>query len=428
MTGGRFPTTPSLVEGVLAVVSGVSDLVLVHNAPDCLFELAENVAVRHDLCSTLLDGTGRHRVSSTYLLDRDLVFGAEGALQETALSVIERRRPAMLMVSQSSMPVLAGLDAAAIAEEIERQTGVPVALVAGDPLDGCWVDGVARATEAIARRLDLEPGRSRSGVAVIGHPMSRLEADHVANVAELSRMLQALNLPPRSIWFSGEDVAKLACVGEAEHLIGLPYAGEATRILGARLSAEVTSVELPIGLDGTVRWLREVGASTGREERAESFIDRELRRAVPRLEWAIPRGLQHRRVAVVGDQFMVRALVPYLQELGMKVPSVAIHSMDRDMAGLALLREDGSRVPVISDPSFPGLEEEWRRLRASGELDIVMGTSYERGAAKDLGVPYLEIGYPSAVRHAIFDAPLLGFSGALWLADALFNLLADAEY
>ncbi len=43
-------------------------------------------------------------------------------------------------------------------------------------------------------------------------------------------------------------------------------------------------------------------------------------------------------------------------------------------------------------------------------------------------MPYLEVGYPSYLRHALFDAPWLGFRGALWLADALSNLIRENEY
>jgi len=36
--------------------------------------------------------------------------------------------------------------------------------------------------------------------------------------------------------------------------------------------------------------------------------------------------------------------------------------------------------------------------------------------------------HPCYVRHALFDAPWMGFRDALWLADALFNRLQDADY
>lgn len=431
MSHTEYPTTPGFFEGLLLAIAGVPDAFVLHDSPGCILEKADKVGAKHDLRSTLLESNGRHRWLSSELNDRDLVFGTEKSLRGAVLQIARSVRPGVLLLSQSAIAVVAGTDADAIARDLEDETGLAIATVRSAPLSGCHLDGFANAAEALARNVELRAGEPVAGsVAVIGFPLTRLEADDEANLAELARTCEALGLTPASVWFDGDTSASLSRVARAEHLLALPYARGAAGVLGARLGRPVLPVELPIGLGGTEQWVRSLGEATGRSSEAEAFIARELDLAVPRLEWAIPRGLLHRSVAIVADPHLAPGLVSFAAELGLRVRLVGLHARDRQAAAQVerALAAVGQAAPVLVDPSFPELERRWAELHARGELDLVIGTSNERDAAKALRVPYLELGYPSLTRHALTPSPTWGFRGALWLADAMFNLIAAAEH
>ncbi len=429
MSDGGIPTTPVFFEGLLQVVTGVSDLYLLYDAPDCVLERTENVVAQHDLQSKLLDGSGHPRAFSSGLLERDLVFGTEERLRAAVRALAGRTAPSLLLMARSSLPMISGTDAEAIARELEAETGLQIAVVDSAPLSGCLLDGFARASEAIARRLPLpSPSSEPSGVALIGYPITRLEPDERANIAEIRRMCAALALDVRSLWFEGGSVSDLAGVSQAACILGLPWGGSAAATLGTRVERPMLVLDPPIGLDGTARWIRALGQELDRVQEAEAFITRELDEAIPILEWALPRGLLHRRVALAGDPHLAGALVAYLAELGMQVRAVMLHCRTAHSAEpvqLALERV-GQSAAVLIDPSFAAVERQLADLHCSGELDLVIGTNNERDAVSP-GVPYLELGYPSFVRHALHPAPWWGFRGALWLADAMFNLIAAAE-
>ena len=87
----------------------------------------------------------------------------------------------------------------------------------------------------------------------------------------------------------------------------------------------------------------------------------------------------------------------------------------------------GIRSPVRWDQDLSEIREMWTRQAQDG-VSLVIGTSNERAAAQSLGVPFVEMGYPSLITHALYDSPWMGFNGVLWLANRLHNLLAEYRY
>lgn len=430
MSTTGMPTTPTFYEGVLQVVSGVSDLFLLYDAPDCIVEQTESVCVQHDLLSRLTDPDGRSRASSTHLLDSDLVLGTTDRLRAGILEIAGRSRVGMLLLGQSSLPHISGTDAEAIACELGEDVGIAIGAVRSAPVSGGHVDGFRNATEAIARHLPLkEPAGEPAGVAIVGYPLSRLEEDDLANVAELERICEGIGVPVRSFWFDGGTVANLSEAANAAFVVSLPWGGEAARILGRRIGRPVIEAGVPVGLDGTVQWVQKLARAVGREAEAEAFIDRELDRAVALLEWAVPRGLMHRNVAIDADPFLAAALVGCLAEPGVQIRSVNVLARAEADAEpvLRALEAAGQTAVVRVDSPFGALEALWAEQAGRGELDLVIGTSTVRDAVPR-GIPCLELGYPSFIRHALYPAPWWGFRGTLWLLDAVYNAIAASRY
>ena len=70
------------------------------------------------------------------------------------------------------------------------------------------------------------------------------------------------------------------------------------------------------------------------------------------------------------------------------------------------------------------------RLKNRGlELDLILGHSKGRFIAMDHKIPMVRVGFPTFDRAGIFRHPVVGYEGAIYLAEEMANaLVTDMEY
>ena len=276
-----------------------------------------------------------------------------------------------------------------------------------------WLTGYSDALAALAVALPLPRvdgqavDRDARAVAVVGLLLDRREPDRMADVAELRRMLEAgLGLTATFLPGTEADADGLADrLVRASVVVSLPYGRAAATALAGRTGAKVVETELPLGFAGACAWLRAVAAETGRLAEAEAFLSVELDRLVPRFEWAVPQGLLHKRLAVVGDPPFAAALAGLARELGC------------DLAAFL------PTAAGLTAPGLPGPDE----LLVDGRFDLCLAPSPGVDAAVASGVRFLEWGFPSVGSHALFPAPTLGLEGVPRFAETLINRMAAWE-
>jgi nitrogenase molybdenum-iron protein alpha/beta subunit len=405
--------------GVYLAVNALPDAYLFVDGPDCSFYKAQFIHGKHDLNSSLISSDGDHRVRMSDVTVNQIVTDRTPALKRALLSMSESPNCALALLTSMPMATITGTQYDLLVRDLSPKLKCPLLEVPSLSLSGDWLDGYAQTLSALAAGVALSGTPDPGKVAVVGYLMDRNERDHGANVDEMERLLRALGVEPVSIWLSGRPLSHLSRAGEAGTIISLPHGREAARILAARTGAAVLETGLPVGLKGTIDWLSGIAVPLGREQAGETLLDSELRRVVPGLQWLVPRHFQGRRVLVVADPYLLEGLVDFLQELGCLV------------AGLVAVGREEHLTPV--PPSLQGIElsfeanpYEMEGLLAAGlngeglDLAIQSETFGWRGPGDYAVVPF---GLASASWHAIFDAPYLGFSGALSLADRLANHL-----
>jgi hypothetical protein len=119
--------------------------------------------------------------------------------------------------------------------------------------------------------------------------------------------------------------------------------------------------------------------------------------------------------------------------------------MDLEMKpALLLLGDDNSayakdpRVQALRDHAWFDMEivanaDLWDledRLKNRGlELDLILGHSKGRFISIDYGVPMLRVGFPVYDRAGIYRHPVMGYTGAAFLAESMANVIfTDMEY
>lgn len=284
----------------------------------------------------------------------------------------------------------------------ESGDGGLVAVV--DPGQGDWLEGYAAALAALADVVPLAAGPVRSDVvAVVGMRVDRREGDREGDLAEVARFLDALGLVACPPWPSPAGVEGISLMARAGTLVATPYGREAARRLAKRTGANVVETGLPVGLAGTSAWVRRVSDSTGTRDAAEAFLAAELDWAAPRLEWVVPHMLLHRRLCLGGDGPWLAAWAEAFGEVGCRVVGALV------TAG-ALPEECG--LPLVD--VVPGPDE----------ADLVVGDHACVEAAREVGTPALERGYPNLGEHVVTARPTLGISGFLGEVEAVVNRLS----
>lgn len=410
------------LHGIYLAINAIRDAYLLVDGPNCAFFKAEHVFGSHDLVSTLLDSDGRHRIANTDLHADKINAGHEERVRSLLERILDSSAPGVVFVGALPMASITGIDYEGILSEARSGMDRSTILLPARSLDRDWLTGYADVLRRIAEEIDLAGSQPRpERVAVIGHFMDRTEEDQQGNVREIRRILGVLGLEVVSVWLDGGTFADLQGVREAGWIVGLPHGRSAAETLANRTGARLIQTGLPFGIDATDRFIRTVGEAVGREKEAEDWIGTERRFLAPRWERLIPKRLAFRTIEFYGDPHFMPGILDLSRTLGMHVRYLGAFS--KPVAGL-----DECRPLEQSHPVDIQWEPRISRLPGSGrqgeEPDLIVGNSHAlewAGPAK----ARLEFGFPSRNNHYCFDAPFLGYRGALNFVDRIANEVGD---
>jgi len=410
--------------GTYLAVNAVPDAHLFVDGPDCAFYKAQFIQGKHDLQSTLIDCAGNHRIRFSDVTVNQVIGDRTAGLTEALRTMDSAPTCRVMLLTSMPMATITGTQYDLLVRALGEELSRPLLELPSRSLSGDWLDGYADTMEVLARGLELTGRPGVEGkVAVVGYFLDRNEQDHLANVAELERLLGGLGLEVVSVWFSGRPVEHLARVGEAGTIISLPHGRAAARILAERTGGRLVETHLPFGFKGTATWLHEIAVQVGAEARADALVARELRRCVPRIQWLISRYFFNAGVLFVGDPHLLEPLYDFLRELGCRVVGlVAVsgeHHLEEPPAGVA-----AAGVPLLHEANPHELEVLVGSLGSSESLDLAIQSDtfgwHRRGRCA-----VMPFGCACPSWHAIHDAPFLGFQGALSFVDRMAHRLMD---
>jgi light-independent protochlorophyllide reductase subunit N len=346
-----------------------------------------------------------------------------------------RRAGLVLLISCRSVGLL-GLDASFEAELAERRLGLPVrALFPDTDANGFGVlstdlqDAVIRTLLELSPQeiLESEEERSYSKGGLLGKfPFRGRPGRRAVAETGVSRPIVLLGALPRP---QKELAAELARVGteplgslpdaEADWLPAIgegtvvaamdPYLSQTCRAAEERGAIVVRSL-LPIGVDGTARFIQEVSALAGRTT-SEAGRARQIWQGLEPLRNRI-RG---RRIFFTGDTGLEVPLARFLADAGAVVLEVGTPRLDKRSlaAELSALGED---VDVVESP-------EWRaqldRIDAV-QPDVVL-------ASPGLYVPLVARGHLCRSSLDLLSLGVHGYEGARRILELLARTFERAE-
>ncbi|MBM4343474.1 MAG: hypothetical protein FJ100_08865 [Deltaproteobacteria bacterium] len=417
--------------GIYLASHAVRDaMCMCHASVGCKVKTQEHL-VYHD---GVQDAHNRRRYSQ--LIDEDLIQGSTAQLEEEIVAFAARLGSQVVVIDCSTPLSLQVQPLKGVVERCRQRTGVDVVAVSARNYDNDLWFGYAATAAALFRRqfevaAQLDPPTvAADEVSLLGMPFDRYEGDSQGNVAEVRRLLWGLGLKAKAVFFAGEPYATLADAVRARTHLSLPWMAPALREV--RQVAEVAALPVPMGFDGTRRFVLAAAQASGvSSQRAVSFCQAELAAAKPLAELA-RRALRGRHYVAFAEAPRLAGLIALCSELEM-VP-LALGVTHFRLGGRAdvqamLAREFdvcvADHVVWLEDPTPQAVAALGPAQGGAPALldraDLVVGSSIERDQLAEYAGPFLEFGFPSEARHYLLPAPWLGFRGALRLAEQMMQ-------
>lgn len=205
--------------------------------------------------------------------------------------------------------------------------------------------------------------------------------------------------------------------------------GKAAKFLEKEFQIPTVIGPTPIGIRNTDTFLQNLKTMTGKPI-PESLV-RERGLAIDALTDLTHLFFADKRVAIYGNPDLVIGLAEFCLDLEMKPVLLLLgddNSAYKDDPRIKDLQEKVDYdMQIVTNADFWELEN---RIKNEGlELDLILGHSKGRFISIDYNIPMFRVGFPTYDRAGMYRHPIVGYAGAIWLAEQMANtLFTDMEY
>ena len=284
-------------------------------------------------------------------------------------------------------------------------------------------------------KLNLITGWVNPGdVTALKHLLSEMDVDATV-LFEIESFDSPLMPEGDAVSEGSTTVEDLASTANAVGTIALcRYEGAtAAQYLEKEFDVPAVIGPTPIGIRNTDAFLQNVKALTGKPI-PESLV-RERGIAIDAITDLTHMFFADKKVAIYGGADLVISLAQFCLDLEMKpvllllgddnpnyVKDPRIQEFEEK-----LKNESNYEMQIIKNADLWDLEN--RIKNGEVELDLIMGHSKGRFISIDNNIPMLRVGFPVYDRAGYYRHPILGYSGATWLAEEMANVMFnDMEY
>ena len=241
---------------------------------------------------------------TTYIDETDISLGDTSRLADTIEYVVAADKPKAVFLQPSAVPEVIGTDLTAICNELApRFPGVRIVPFARGSFAISQHRGVQDALLTLVRSLPvdindpIEPPTLQPSPTMQPSPPSQPQTFNVvgscpdifrfaADAREIVRIMKrAFNMEPICILSSGASVSNIERMGSADVNLVIRREGvPAAEHLRARFGTPYFYGR-PYGIEGTAKWLSDVGRALGREP-DRAFVDSERKLALDQIDLA----------------------------------------------------------------------------------------------------------------------------------------------
>ncbi|MFZ4858683.1 MAG: nitrogenase component 1 [Desulfuromonadaceae bacterium] len=415
----------------LAMLNSLPDnVVLMHGAIGCgSCTHSQNANVRFG--STQRQGKARDAVwISTAMNESDVISGGEDKLELAIIEADRRYKPFSIAVVSGCVPGIIGDDIDGVVLKVQPEVNARLLPIHCEGFKTkIWATAYDAVYHGIGRTLlrEGEQPTTADGLA----PFKGLErlpnTVNLMNVSsmgkideqELERLLKLLGLEVNIFPVFAHPESMVKATQAALSISTCPTHDDYfLSYLEERFGVPSLIQHMPIGIENTGLWLRDVAAHFGLEEKAEQIIAQEEKELSEALTGFRPL-FAGKKVFISAGEFRALATARLLEELGFQMSGIRSFHHDKFAeVEYEKLAKSSTEDYVIDIADVQPFEEAnlLRRLKP----DLFLGHANGNGTAAKLGIP----------THAIYHTALsyIGYKGAFELARRLQRQLRNPSY
>ncbi len=243
--------------GVIRTITGVKDCIIVeHGAPGTMTytQLSFHAMNRESI---------HGRIFSSGVDENDIVMGSDVRLADAVRWVDKKFNPAAIAVVATAITAVIGLDIEGFCRKVQPEVSARLIPFASGGFRGTFFSGIEEGSRALIDTFMERKGvRPRQNTVNILGPTG--EAFNTASdIAEIRRMLDLMGITVRTVFPKGCATAEISAIPSAQlNLVTrdmmLPVGKHIRDLCGQQYH-----YGLPMGIRGTVRWIREVSNLLG---------------------------------------------------------------------------------------------------------------------------------------------------------------------
>lgn len=378
---------------------------------------------------------------SDSMTEDSAVFGGQANFIDGLKNAYEIYKPKVIAVFTSCMAEVIGDDTSSFLGNAKDQNSLPkdfpVALASTPSFKGSHITGydnmlkslieflaTSRQEDKINNRLYVVPGFDT-------YPANLREYKRLLQIMKTpftllpdqSDVLDAPNLGTYQLYPGGTPLTEVDdALNAAGFLFLQAYSTPITAKYLAGKGIPVETIPMPIGITGTDKFIETIAKFTGTDVPEEITLERG--RAVDAMTDTHPY-IHGKKFALFGDPDILIGVVSFLLEMGgIPVHIVCTNStlpFKKEMESLLASSPYGQEATLYAGKDLWHL----RSLLVTEPVDMLIGDSHGKYAAREANIPLVRIGLPLIDRVNLHRYPIIGYSGIINLVTMIANTFLD---
>lgn len=430
---GVEPYSRCPIFGVAAVLGTIKDAaILVHGPRGCAYPAFEA------LMTEMIDIP----LTFSRVGEKEIIHGGESGLKTEIKNVLEEHNPAVLAVLTTCAVDIIGDDISGVVAD-SNMNGTKTVVVECGGFRGGVTFGVEKALKQVVEDLTTDKASEGDSLVARMAVLGLKKINLIANVGEsltwkwdtleIKRLLSLLGVKINTVIGYPCSSREIGKAGQADlNVLVSPEIGrEAAIALQKKFGVPYVAPHIPIGLDGTNSFLREIGAALDLQKQAEEIIKAEEGKVRAKI-WNHFIGnmlinlavtlMKDMHVAIVGSSAYAIGLARFItQELEMKPTMLGLTTpfTKETRDNLDDLIKGFSLNPLILEQ--PDISEV-RKAVFGIKPHFLFGGEMESRFVQELGVQYsVRFGYPSYDSVIVNERSYMGYTGVLVLFEQIIN-------
>ena len=262
---------------------------------------------------------------STNLTDAEAIHGGEDKLKEAILEADKRHSPKAIFIFSSCVAGIIGEDIDAIIRNIQEEVSAELIPVYCDGFKSkVWATGYDGSFQGALNHLISEPKEKQDDLVNIINPITFGRVDEV----EVERLLNKIGLKANFIPnFNTVEAIGKASEAALTSSLCTTFSEYFGKELKERFDVPYTKKLMPVGLNNTDEWLREIAGFLGKEDEVEILIKEERERIQPKID-ELKEKLEGKTAFVSAGQSRAIGIPNLLADLGIEIVGITAYHYD----------------------------------------------------------------------------------------------------